>query len=156
MKRHTDHATLSTADKGACVAIGNFDGVHLGHLSVLDITKNAAAEADAPVGVVTFEPHPRAFFQPDAPPFRLMNAETKAHRLEKLGVDHLYELPFTKELSGLTDQQFIDQVLVWGLGARHVVVGEDFRFGKGRSGDVATLERSGACLLYTSPSPRDS
>ena len=143
MKRHTDHATLSTADKGACVAIGNFDGVHLCHRSVLDLTRDAAEAAEAPLGVTTFEPHPRAFFQPDAPPFRLMNADTRAHRLEKLGVDHLYELPFTAELSGLTDQQFVDQVLVWGLGVRHIVVGEDFRYGKGRSGDIDTLRAAG-------------
>ena len=141
MKHHLDHTTLTTADKGACVVIGNFDGVHLGHQSVLDLAREKAD--GAPLGVVTFEPHPRSFFQPDAPPFRLMNAETRANRLEKLGIDHLYELPFTAELSQLSDQQFIDQILVWGLGVRHVVVGADFRFGKGRTGTIEKLVEAG-------------
>ena len=74
--------------------MGNFDGVHLGHQSVLALAHAAAAELGAPFGVVTFEPHPRAFFAPDAPPFRLMTAEARAHRLEKLGVERLYELAF--------------------------------------------------------------
>ena len=148
MKRHFDHRTLASADKGAAVAIGNFDGVHLGHQSVLAIARAAAADIGAPLGVVTFEPHPRRFFAPDAPAFRLMNADAKAHRLDKLGVDHLYELPFDADLAGLTDAAFIEQVLAWGLGVSHVVVGEDFRFGKGRSGDVSTLNEAGASLGF--------
>ena len=143
MRRHFDHRTLASADKGAAVAIGNFDGVHQGHQSVIALARAAAADANAPLGVVTFEPHPRRFFTPDAPPFRLMDAEAKAHRLAKLGVDHLYELRFDAALAGLDAAAFIDQVLVWGLGVRHVVVGEDFRFGKGRKGDAAMLKAAG-------------
>ena len=74
--------------------MGNFDGVHLGHQSVLALAHAAAAEFGAPFGVVTFEPHPRSFFAPDAPPFRLMTADARARRMEKLGVEVLYELPF--------------------------------------------------------------
>ena len=90
------------ADRGAAVAMGNFDGVHLGHQSVLALAHAAAAELDAPFGVVTFEPHPRSFFAPDAPPFRLMTADARARRLEKLGVEVLYELPFDAALAGLS------------------------------------------------------
>lgn len=143
MKRHQNFATIPTADKGAAVAIGNFDGVHLGHQSVIALARAAAAEKQAPLGVVTFEPHPRSFFAPDAPPFRLMNANAKAARLDKLGIDQLYEIPFNAELAGLTADEFIEQVLIWGLGVSHVVVGADFRFGKGRTGSIETLEAAG-------------
>lgn len=126
--------------QGGVVAIGNFDGVHLGHQSVIALARAAAAERQVPLGIVTFEPHPRSFFAPDAPPFRLMNANAKAARLEKLGINQLYEIPFNAELASLTADEFIDQVLVWGLGVQHVVIGADFRFGKGRTGSVETLQ----------------
>jgi riboflavin kinase/FMN adenylyltransferase len=127
-------------DKGASVAIGNFDGVHLGHQAVIDL----ARRADAPLGVLTFEPHPREVLRPDTPPFRLMNARTRAHRLEKIGVDHLYELPFTAAISELSDRGFAEHILRDSLGVAHVVVGEDFCFGKGRTGNAARLRRYGA------------
>lgn len=140
MRRHQDFTTIPTADKGAAVAIGNFDGVHLGHQSVIALARAAAVQLQAPLGIVTFEPHPRGFFAPEAPSFRLMNADAKAARLEKLGIDQLYEIPFNSELASLSADAFIEQVLNWGLGVRHVVVGADFRFGKGRTGSVETLE----------------
>src|SRR6056297_2766380 len=98
MRLLRDHQYAQAADRGASAAIGNFDGVHLGHQYVID----RARRDTAPLGVLTFEPHPRQFFAPDAPPFRLMNAEARAHRLEKLGVDILYELPFNAALAGLS------------------------------------------------------
>ncbi len=125
--------------KGASVAMGNFDGVHLGHRSVI----NLARVEGAPLGVVSFEPHPRSFFAPDAPPFRLMNKAAKRHRLAKIGVDVLYDLPFDKALSSLSALEFVRDVLSAGLGISHLVVGEDFRFGKGREGDVAFLQKHG-------------
>jgi len=125
--------------------MGNFDGVHLGHRSVIDA---ARAAADAPLGVITFEPHPREIFQPDAPPFRLMNAESRANRLARLGVDHLYELPFDAVLAGLAPEDFVREVLVDGLGIRHVTVGADFCFGRMRSGNTATLAQLGAELGF--------
>ncbi len=131
---------LDAADQGASLAIGNFDGVHRGHMAVLDV----ARRINAPLGVLTFEPHPREFFAPDAPPFRLMNAEARAHRLEKLGVEILYEVPFDARLAGLTAEAFVDEVLVAGLGVAHVVVGEDFCFGRGRAGNAALLAEFGA------------
>ncbi len=125
--------------KGASVAMGNFDGVHMGHRSVI----NLARKADVPLGVVSFEPHPRSFFAPDSPPFRLMNVASKRHRLAKIGVDVLYDLPFDEALSSLTALEFVRDVLGTGLGISHLVVGEDFRFGKGREGDVAFLQKFG-------------
>lgn len=142
MRRHFDFTTIPTADKGAAVAIGNFDGVHLGHQSVIALARAAAVQLQAPLGIVTFEPHPRGYFAPDAPSFRLMNANAKAARLEKLGIDQLYEIPFNSDLAGLSADEFIAKVLVWGLGVRHVVVGADFRFGKGRTGSVETLQEA--------------
>ena len=133
---------LAAEDRGATLAIGNFDGVHLGHRGVIDQARTA--RPDAPLGVLTFEPHPREFFRPDTPPFRLMNAQARAHRLEKLGVERLYELPFDARLSGLTAEAFAREVLADGLGVRHVVVGPDFCFGKGRTGTAAALEAFGA------------
>ncbi|TPE47371.1 bifunctional riboflavin kinase/FAD synthetase [Amaricoccus solimangrovi] len=143
MRRHCDYRGLAAGDRGAAAAIGNFDGLHLGHQSVLALARAAAAEIGAPFGVITFEPHPRAFFDPDAPPFRIMSAEARAHRLEKLGVEQLYELPFDAALAGLEAEEFISRVLGAALGLRHLVAGADFRFGRGRRGDVAMLRALG-------------
>ncbi len=118
--------------------MGNFDGVHLGHQAVINL-----ARGSAPLGIVTFEPHPREHFAPDAPPFRLMNAEARLNRLAKLGVQHLYELPFDQTLAALTPEAFARDVLANGLGIRHVVVGADFCFGRGRAGKAADLQRLG-------------
>ncbi len=114
--------------------MGNFDGVHLGHASVIDLARGRAQ-----LGIVTFEPHPRQFFSPAAAPFRLMNAEARANRLAKLGVTELFELPFDTALAGLSPADFVGQVLADGLGVTHVVVGADFCFGKGRAGTAADL-----------------
>lgn len=133
-----DYQYIQPEDRGASAAIGNFDGVHLGHQHVIDL-----ARRDAPLGIVTFEPHPRDFFAPDAPDFRLMNADARAHRLQKLGVDVLAELPFDAGLSGLTAEAFARDVLAEGLGLSHVVVGADFCFGKGRAGTAEMLRDYG-------------
>ncbi len=139
-----DYQFVKDKDRGASAAIGNFDGVHLGHQHVIDLARAEARALAAPLGVVTFEPHPRQYFAPKAPPFRLMGAEARANRLAKLGVDKLYELNFNASLSVLTPEQFARDVLVGGLGLSHVVVGEDFRFGAGRAGSAADLARFGA------------
>ncbi len=137
-----DYQFVEEQDRGASVAIGNFDGVHRGHQSVIDLARAAAPAA--PLGVMTFEPHPRAFFAPDAPPFRLMSPEARASRLEKLGVERLYQLNFNAALSGLPPEDFARKVISEGLGLAHVVVGADFCFGKGRSGTAEDLQRFGA------------
>jgi riboflavin kinase / FMN adenylyltransferase len=126
-------------DRGASAAIGNFDGVHRGHQYVIDIARAEAERLGAPLGVMTFEPHPRQYFAPKAPPFRLMNAEARAHRLDWLGVKTLYELSFNDTLSALSPEEFAARVIVEGLGLRHVVIGEDFHFGKGRAGGASEL-----------------
>lgn len=126
--------------RGASAAVGNFDGVHIGHRSVIE----RARRPDMPLAVVSFEPHPRQFFAPDGPPFRLMSPATKAHRLEKLGVDLLFDLPFNAALAGLSARAFVRDVLAGGLGLARVVVGADFCFGKGREGDAAMLHALGS------------
>lgn len=143
--RIVNHWTsLETACKGASVAMGNFDGVHLGHQTVIDL----ARRDDAPLGIVTFEPHPREYFAPAAPPFRLMNAEARANRLARMGVGCLYQLPFGPELSGFSPQDFAQVVLHEGLGVSHVVVGADFCFGKGRTGTADHLAQYGRELGF--------
>ncbi|TFL17624.1 bifunctional riboflavin kinase/FAD synthetase [Jannaschia formosa] len=129
--------------RGASAAIGNFDGVHLGHQHVID----RARRPGAPLGIVTFHPHPREVFAPDAPPFRLMSPDARASRLAKLGVDLLFELPFER-IAPLTAEAFMADILARALGLSHVVTGADFRFGKGRAGDVETLREGGARLGF--------
>lgn len=134
-----DYQFTRPPDRGASVAIGNFDGVHRGHLSVIDL----ARRAEAPLGILTFEPHPREFFAPAAPPFRLMSPEARAARLAKLGVDVLYELNFNHALAGLSPEEFCARVLRDGLGLSHAVVGADFCFGHKRAGTAKDLVRFG-------------
>ncbi|MHC0053743.1 bifunctional riboflavin kinase/FAD synthetase [Actibacterium sp. D379-3] len=148
MKTYTTLTGLTSDDRGASAAIGNFDGVHLGHRAVIDMARDTAQRTGAPLGILTFEPHPREFFAPTAPPFRLMNAEAKANRLAKLGVERLYQLPFDADLAALTPEQFARTVLADGLGLSHVVVGADFRFGKDRKGSAADLQRFGAGMGF--------
>lgn len=145
MHIHRDWTGLPASARGASIALGNFDGVHLGHRAVIDAARQAA---DAPLGVLTFEPHPRQYFAPDAPPFRLMNAESRANRLARLGVQQLYELPFGPVLAGLSPEAFAREVLVEGLGVAHVTVGRDFCFGKDRAGSAATLAQLGEALGF--------
>jgi riboflavin kinase/FMN adenylyltransferase len=135
---------LAEADRGAAVALGNFDGVHLGHQRVIADAREAARALGAPLGVISFEPHARMHFQPDAPPFRLMNAHQLARTVQALGADRLYLLPFGVEMASFTDHDFVRDVLVAGLGARHVAVGFDTTFGKGRTGDPDSMKRYGA------------
>jgi riboflavin kinase/FMN adenylyltransferase len=144
-----DWRGLSDADRGAAVAVGAFDGVHRGHQAVIAEARVAAARLGAPLGVVSFDPHPRRWFQPDAAPFRLMTADQMAQALAPLGVDILYLLPFDGEMAGMSDAGFAEQVLAKGLGVRHAAVGFDFTFGKGRSGSPDALRTYGERLGFT-------
>ncbi|MBV7410434.1 bifunctional riboflavin kinase/FAD synthetase [Maritimibacter sp. DP1N21-5] len=148
MKIIRDFHFVEETDRGASAAIGNFDGVHRGHQYVIDIARREAGVLGAPLGVMTFEPHPRQYFAPKAPAFRLMNAEARANRLDWLGVEKLYELAFNDTLSALTPGDFARRVIVEGLGLRHVVVGQDFHFGKDRAGTVETLQALGAEMEF--------
>jgi riboflavin kinase/FMN adenylyltransferase len=140
---------LTGADKGASVALGNFDGVHRGHQRVIAQAAEAARSLGAPLGVVTFDPHPRRIFQPGAPPFNLMTADQQARALGDLGVERLYLLPFTAELAAMSDRAFATEVLKDGLGVRHVAAGFDISFGKDRTGDTDDLRRYGDELGFT-------
>jgi riboflavin kinase / FMN adenylyltransferase len=123
--------------RGATVALGNFDGIHLGHASVIRAAH--AARPDAPLAVLTFEPHPREVFRPDDPPFRLSLSAERAEALDALGVDLLYELPFNHAFSLTTAEEFVGTVLHAGFGAKHLVCGQDFAFGHRRGGDTDFL-----------------
>ncbi|RZJ30313.1 MAG: bifunctional riboflavin kinase/FAD synthetase [Brevundimonas sp.] len=140
---------LPPEQRGAAVAIGAFDGVHRGHRAVIAGARDAAARLGVPLAVVSFDPHPRRWFQPDAAPFRLMTPEQMARALEPLGVDRLYLLPFDGEMAAMSDEQFATEVLGEGLGIRHAAVGFDFTFGKGRSGSPEALRRYGEAAGFT-------
>ncbi|WP_126976996.1 bifunctional riboflavin kinase/FAD synthetase [Frigidibacter oleivorans] len=148
MRTFSTWTGIPAEGRGASVAMGNFDGVHLGHRAVIDIARAEGAAIGAPLGVVTFEPHPRQFFAPDAPPFRLMDATSRAHRLQKLAVERLYELPFDATLAAMPAEAFVREVLVGGLGVRHVTVGQDFCFGKDRAGTAGMLRDLGAGMGF--------
>ena len=138
MQVQTHWQGLNPTARGASVAMGNFDGVHLGHQAVIDL-----ARPHGPLGIVTFTPHPREYFLPDGADFRLMNPETRANRLAKLGVQQLYQLPFDASMASFSPEEFVRLVLVEGLGIAHVVVGADFCFGRGRAGKAADLQALG-------------
>ncbi len=121
------------------VAIGNFDGVHRGHQTVIGSAMRKAEAAGVDAAVLTFEPHPVRFFRPEIPEFRLTTLEQKAELLEELGVDGVLALTFDEDLSNLSPRQFVDAILHEGMGASAVLVGADFRFGKDRAGDTDTL-----------------
>ena len=135
----SDRRNLPTEARGAVVALGNFDGVHLGHLALLAAARARADETGCKLAVLTFEPHPRQFFQPDGPAFRLTTAEEKARLLAANGVDLLYVLPFDAALAEMSAADFETNVLQGWLGASAIVAGRDFRFGKGRAGALDML-----------------
>jgi riboflavin kinase/FMN adenylyltransferase len=134
-----DPTGLPPHARGASVALGNFDGVHIGHAALIKAAHGA--RPDAPLAVMTFEPHPREVFRAEDPPFRLCLAEERAAVLQSLGVKILYELPFNPAFSRLTADQFIREVLHESLGAVHLTCGPDFAFGHRRGGDTAMLAR---------------
>lgn len=140
---------LSAADQGAAVALGNFDGVHRGHREVIAGAVEAGKRLDAPVGVISFDPHPRRLFHPDEPAFRLMTTDQQARVLEAMGVDRFYLLPFDFEMANFSDRDFALKVLHEGLGVRHVAVGFDISFGKGRTGSPALMKAYGDAMGFS-------
>ncbi len=125
--------------QGAVVALGNFDGVHLGHRALVAEARRIAESQNRPLAALVFEPHPREFFRPNDEPFRLTPFRSKAHLLGLEGIDFLIVLAFDAELAGKSPQDFVLEILVHELRVGHVVIGQDFRFGKGRAGDAAVL-----------------
>ncbi len=142
------HAALAPA---CALTIGNFDGVHRGHQAMLALLRNEAQHRGLPATVLTFEPHPRDYFaalsgKPELAPSRIATLRDKLSELERCGVDQVVILPFDQALASLSPEAFIQQVLVDGLHARYVLVGDDFRFGAKRVGDYAMLDAAGeAC-----------
>jgi len=129
--------------RGGAAVIGNFDGVHRGHRALIDRAIDCAQPASAPVVALTFEPHPRRVFAPDSPPFRLTPFRTKARLLKRFGVDVLVALRFAAPLHQKPAETFVADILVDGIGARHVVVGYDFVFGHRRGGNTDLLRSLG-------------
>ena len=129
--------------KGAAIALGNFDGLHAGHRAVIESAREAAKRLAVPLGVATFEPPPRRHFQPDAPPFRLMTPLRREITLKALEVEQVHLLRFDATMAAMTDHEFCQRILSEQVGASSVSVGFDFRFGKNRMGDVASLMRIG-------------
>ncbi|MGR4864234.1 bifunctional riboflavin kinase/FAD synthetase [Caulobacter sp. LARHSG274] len=138
---------LPESERGAAVALGNFDGVHRGHQQVIAQAAKAALALKRPLGVVTFDPHPRRLFRPSEPAFKLMTHDQQARALEALGVDILYLLPFDFEMASFGDREFVERVLVGndreGLAVRHVGVGFDISFGRGRTGSAELMKAYG-------------
>jgi riboflavin kinase/FMN adenylyltransferase len=135
---------VPAAARGAVLAIGNFDGVHRGHQALIAAAIGEARRQGRPAGAMVFEPHPREFFQPDKPHFRLTPLPRKLALLERLGLDVVVVVRFDAALAGLAADDFVAGVLVQALGVGHVVIGYDFRFGKGRAGDPEMLRRAAA------------
>ncbi len=134
---------IGPADRGTVAALGNFDGVHLGHRSVIQEAGRIARELGVPLSVLTFEPHPRMLFQQDTAPFRLTDSVSRAEALSDFGVELLFELAFDQEFSQLSAEDFVPRILVEMLGLRHVVCGYDFVFGHRRRGTPEMLESHG-------------
>jgi len=127
---------------GSVLAIGNFDGVHLGHRQIIETLKSIATP-DQPKGILSFHPHPRAFFNPEHPPFCLTVLEDKIDLVKPLGADFFAVQQFDNGFSSLSAEDFIEKVLVTQLGIKHVIIGQDFCFGKGRTGTVDMLKEAG-------------
>jgi riboflavin kinase/FMN adenylyltransferase len=134
---HTDWRVIPPHARGSVLALGNFDGVHRGHLHLLHAAH--AARPDAALGVVTFDPHPRALFRPDDPPFRLTPSPVRAALLESHGVRHVFEIRFNTAFSAMTADSFVRDVLHGALGAVHLACGVDFAFGHRRGGNASLL-----------------
>jgi riboflavin kinase/FMN adenylyltransferase len=144
MRIFRHHSDVPDSAKGAVVAIGNFDGVHRGHQALIAQAKAMANGDGAALGVLAFEPHPQEFFRPTKDSFRLTPFRAKARLLMANGVDEMFALPFDAQMAARSAEDFVSDVLVRGLGVSAVVVGNDFQFGKGRTGNVDVLKRAGA------------
>ncbi|MFT5335650.1 MAG: riboflavin kinase/FMN adenylyltransferase [Halioglobus sp.] len=134
---------LRPRHRGCVSTIGAFDGVHLGHQSVIAALLDKAAELKLPSVVIVFEPLPREYFSPHKAPARLMSFREKFKALESLGVDRILRIRFTERLQTMSAQEFIEDIFVTGLGCKYVVLGDDFRFGNDREGDLELMQQQG-------------
>jgi riboflavin kinase/FMN adenylyltransferase len=144
------HGLPRPAERRACaLSIGNFDGVHRGHRALLRRVVEAAREHDLVAAAMTFEPHPREYFAPDQAPARIANLRDKIEGLRQGGIEWVLVQHFNRDFASLTAERFIQQVLVQGCRARWLLVGDDFRFGARRAGDVALLRSAGEHAGFT-------
>lgn len=134
---------LRPEHRGCVATIGNFDGVHLGHQAVFRHLREKGAELGLPTTVITFEPQPQEYFTPQAAPARLTRMREKLQTLRDAGIDRVVLLEFGSKMAALTADEFVRGLLVEGLGVRYLFVGDDFRFGKGRTGDIELLRQAG-------------
>lgn len=140
--------------RGCVVTIGAFDGVHLGHQAVIRHLLEKSAELELPSTIIVFEPLPREYFSPIKAPARIMSFREKFFALRDLGVDRLLRVRFNERLRGMSAQQFVDDIFVAGLGVRYVVLGDDFRFGNDREGDLEFIRQQGPRYGYQArPTP---
>jgi len=135
---------LQAGHRGCVASIGNYDGVHVGHQAIVRQVIDKAAEMNLPSLIVLFEPQPLEYFARSQAPARLMRLRDKVLRLEALGIDRVLCLQFTSWLRKLDAADFVEHVLVKGVGAKHLVIGDDFRFGHDRSGNFEYLKQAGA------------
>ena len=140
-----EYRGLPETARGTSIALGNFDGLHAGHRAVMDAARTAG---HGKFSVATFEPPPRVYFRPGDPPFRILRPERRNALILAAGATHVFELPFNGEMAAMTDEQFVRQVLVDGLGVSHISVGFDFRFGRGRMGHAQRLASLGRALGF--------
>ncbi|HPE47455.1 MAG TPA: riboflavin biosynthesis protein RibF [Hyphomonas sp.] len=145
MAVYADYRGLPAGARGASVALGNFDGLHAGHREVIEAARKGG---HGKFSVATFEPPPRAYFRPTDPPFRIFRPERRNAAILEAGAEAVFELPFNGEMAAMTDEAFVRQVLVDGLGVSHVAVGFDFRFGRGRMGHAQRLASLGRALGF--------
>jgi riboflavin kinase / FMN adenylyltransferase len=138
------HGSLQRASGRCALTIGNFDGVHRGHRALVDRVMAKARELDLTSCVLTFEPHPREFFAGDAAPARLTRLRDKLELMNAAGVERVHVARFDARFAALSAQRFVEEVLVHGLATRWLLVGRDFRFGAGRTGEYAALEAASA------------
>ncbi len=151
MKVYSTLRDIPSDAQNAVFAIGNFDGVHHGHQALITRAKEIAKINNKPVGVLTFEPHPRALFQPSQPPARLTPFALKEQRLREEDIDILVSLPFNWDFASQTAEDFIQNILKDGLNAAHIVVGHDFHFGQMRTGTPETIKNAGLPIDIVAP-----
>jgi riboflavin kinase/FMN adenylyltransferase len=140
---------LRERHRGCVATIGNYDGVHRGHQHMIAAVRSRATELGVPAVVVTLEPTPREFFEGPAAPSRLTRLREKLEALALYGVDRVVVLRFDRRMQGMGAAEFVDRLLVHGLGVRHVVVGHDFHFARRREGTIETLRTAGAAHGFT-------
>jgi riboflavin kinase/FMN adenylyltransferase len=149
MQRLDGGAAVPSHLAGGIVALGNFDGFHLGHQAVVGAAIARARAEGRPALVATFDPHPVRYFRPDSPPFRLTTLDQREALFGAAGADAMVVFGFDQALAGLTAAEFISERLIGALGIKGVVTGEDFTFGKGKSGTIATLAEAGDRLGFS-------